>query len=386
MRKLALIVVAILFWSCKSNEQQNASSAETNDTLIAEITPYESSEEDEAPDDSPAPHDIIDYASAREDEYRASLENFSPAMEVLTLASAIMDFKDSLYYAHESSYTEADRKIIEPKETEAYNAILRYQEAMKQGPTFDDQCPSLLSLTRNVGTNDSTNDYLTTPRASSFLANGDFFFLGGAPFINDVHAENRPSFQDPNGKPEVRFSASITENANYLMNALYHSKKIPTSIVFGPPLESYDSGPIEIKEVGSLIHEFIERVPVFFLTEKGLLNAQLVSISLKLVPQQMGCISDQPEMVFAYQGLLDSREILGIYIPFKSSIPTTSVIAWPHRYVWTADLNADGIPDVAGVSGTYPGISSDVMEEMLWFVNVNGEWKIIDAGADLDCT
>ena len=51
-----------------------------------------------------------------------------------------------------------------------------------------------------------------------------------------------------------------------------------------------------------------------------------------------------------------------------------------------ADFNLDGIQDIACVSDSFEGISSDTMAENLWFINIKGEWKVIDWGRQLDCT
>ena len=54
--------------------------------------------------------------------------------------------------------------------------------------------------------------------------------------------------------------------------------------------------------------------------------------------------------------------------------------------VWTIDLNGDGIADLGCVSGAFEGIASDTMAEVLWYVNNNGKWQVLDYSTELDCT
>jgi hypothetical protein len=59
----------------------------------------------------------------------------------------------------------------------------------------------------------------------------------------------------------------------------------------------------------------------------------------------------------------------------------------PNNKLWTADLNGDGIADLACVSVSFEGAaSSSTLAEVLWFANIEGEWEIIDYAYDLDCT
>jgi len=246
--------------------------------------------------------------------------------------------------------------------------------------------PKLTQLTRNHTPKDSSIHLLPRPAKSNFFSRANFFFLVGAPFIDKIEAENKKVFEDAQGNPELRFESSVTENTLYLLSSVYAIKNGPVKISYGPPLSSYESGPQEVHGIGSLIHEFTNRIPVLFLTEAGLVPAHLISVTLKVVPENLGCISDQPNAIFSCAKDIGKDEILAVYIPYGSVQPSSFKIKRLAHNVWTADLNNDGIPDLAFVSDTFMGASSDAMVEAIWYINSIGNWEIIDWAMELDCT
>ena len=165
---------------------------------------------------------------------------------------------------------------------------------------------------------------------------------------------------------------------------MFYFKRIGAHVTFGPPLNSYDGPGHEVNGIGSLIHEFDNRIPAFFLTEKGIVPAYLISVQTKL-SQDYGCVSSLPHGEFACSTDLAESDILGIYIAYQNT-PFASCAVTRQAGVWTADLNGDAIPDLACVAGIFSGASSDVMAEALWFINDKGEWKVIDWGREVDCT
>ncbi len=249
-----------------------------------------------------------------------------------------------------------------------------------------DQCPSLLELTRTTLPNDSSSHHLPEIAASDFLSHGNFFFLGGAPFIYRMSEGETDVFKDANGNPEIRFVSNVSENTGYFPHSVFQFTNSKVTIDYGLPLGSYDYGPQHIRGIGSLIHTFDREVPAFFITEKGLVPCRVVSIAIKLVPENLGCVSDQPLITFGCAKVIDYSEILGIYIPLGSTPQMSPHVTRPANNVWTVDLNSDNVADLAMVSGTTEGISQEFIVECIWFININGEWKIIDAAQELDCT
>ncbi|HEV8512655.1 MAG TPA: hypothetical protein VGQ59_05245 [Cyclobacteriaceae bacterium] len=332
---------------------------------------------------------FVQYNGASNDEIKRILETFSPLTEIQSLASRAIRIKDSIYSkntgSEKATLPAKDSVLFNQQENKAYKAIVAYQQMMLRGPSIKDACPSLMQLTRNAAPGDSSVGFLPQAGRSQFFAHGNFFFLGGAPFIGKLQPTEDATFTDPDGKPETRFVTDLTENGNYFLNSIYHFKNLPSEITFGPPLNSYSGWSREIRGIGSLIHRFINRVPVYFLTEQGVVSASLSSVTIKLVPEDLGCVSDQPIIEFACSKSIEAKEILGVYIPYTSSDPTTFTVTRNDNRVWTADLNGDGIDDLACVSGSYEGIG-DIIAESLWFVNIDGQWKIIDSGQNLDCT
>jgi hypothetical protein len=379
---IILVLLIQLVQSCNSKE-------ETKETVLSDSTKIDIDSTVETVEEQqlPASNNIIHYGGVTDDENKNALETFSPFTQVHSLAKLSIQIKDSLEMLHEVQVLTdpQDSSIFMPYQERAYEAILNYKKMLESGKPLQDKCPSLLELDRTTKPEDKSVGLLSVAGASNFIAHGKFFFLGGAPFIEKIQ-ENDTVFTDLKGNPEVRFETSISENGNFLLNSIYHHKPMRLDISYGPPLGSYDLGPQEVNGIGTLKHTFFNRIPAFFLTEAGLVSANLISITLKLVPEDLGCNSDQPYIEFACSKNIGADEILGIYIPYTTENLTSCTINRPSDLVWTADINGDGVADFACVSGTYSGMISDTMAENLWFVNINGTWKIIDWAQTLDCT
>lgn len=381
---LILVLNWLLLLSCNPTEKKEAATSPATHPDSTASSPLDKKEP------APPATSIIQYDGAADDKNKIALETFLPFTPLPALAERAIGVRDSIEIVRESERLTdpKDSLIFMPYVTSAYKAILAYQQLMASGPVLTDHCPSLLQLSRLTEPGDSSFSLLPKAGKSGLFSQGNFFFLGGAPFINKMSSNDSAVFADSQGNPETRFESSITDNGNYLVNSIYHSKQalIPTTVTFGPPLGSYDNGPQDVNGIGSLIHTFVNRIPAFFLTEMGLVPAHLISFTLKLVPQDLGCVSDQPRIEFACSKDLEEEAILGVYIPYNSKTVTSCKITRQNRALWTADLNGDGMADLACVSDTFEGIASDAMAEVLWFVNLNGTWEIIDWGQELDCT
>jgi hypothetical protein len=304
---------------------------------------------------------------------------------ICSLATRIVHLKDSLKMDRntENLTNSKDSILFSPLENQGYEAIKAYKQLLSYGI-------HLTSAMANIIQNVPKDDTIILPvlpkvKESDFLKLNQFYFLGGGPFLTRVNTdEGETLFKDSQGNTEIRLSCSDNENTKYILDAILHFKTIRLNVTFGPPLRSYDMGPHDVKGIGSLDHELIDRLPVYFLTEEGIVPAFLTSINNKLVPEDLGCVSDNPEVVFACS-TLPKKEILGVFIP-KDSTPITSCKIIRNDKIWTADVNEDGIPEFAGVSDPFIGINGDTMVHIFWLVNINGEWKIIDQASELDCT
>jgi|GEM_PF-1372530 len=390
---LSISLILVLVSCAPKPEKQTATSSPgpVEDTIeIEPVTTYDEDdlETEEEEQSEPLFGRIIEYRGAEEDEVKATLSTFLPFARVHELAARSVAVKDSLETARgtQDLTDPEDTLAFRPVENAAYQSILDYKKQMASDKPPAGNIPSLIELTRNTEPSDSSLHYLPPARPSGFLSHGKFFFLGGAPFIGKLSPpDNDHFFTDPDGKPEVRFRTTVTENANYLLTSVYHFQNGPIDIGYGPPLDSYDYGPQEVRGIGSLIHRFVNRIPAIFITEQGIVPAQLISVDLKLVPEGLGCVSDQPYITFACLKNVAAADILGVYIPYHPVPLTSSTVSRPLENVWTADINNDGIADLACVSGKFEG-ASDLIAQCLWFANINGTWKIIDFGEELDCT
>jgi hypothetical protein len=374
-----LSLLVLIGCSRPATESETASDSTTyeDDSLQ-----YATSDEVDEPSSEPL-NDVVDYYGSIDDSVEMVLASFEPLEKVLSTARSAIYFKDSIERVRETTdlTDPKDSALFLPKMREAYAAIMSYQAAMKNGIKSTDKCPKLTDIVRTPGESDKTSEYL--PEAGdSKLSQGDFFFVGGAPFIM---RESDP-YPGPGGKPERHYSTLATENANYLFNSIYHQTGGAVDVTFGPPLDSYESGSQEVNGIGSLIHTFKQRIPVYFMTSNGPVDATLISATIKIVPEGMGCISDEPAYTFASFEDLGDYEILGIFIPYQNIPLGNMQVNYLDVGVWTADLDGDRVSDIACVKSIFSGISSDEMNEVLWFGNINGEWRIIDWGADPDCT
>lgn len=329
--------------------------------------------------------DYIRFNGSRQDEVRNSLETFAPFASVAKLARHYNRLKDSLETLRQQYGVLTDPKdtlFLLPFKEKAYEAILNYKNQMASGRAVDYRCPSLLELTRVTEAEDSSLSLLPEAGHSDLLADGNFFFIGGAPFIYKLDSDENTVVTDLQGKPETRFRTSLTENVNYLITSVYHAKPRPINIEYGDPLYGYESGAQEVYGIGTLIHNFIQRIPAFFITEGGLLPAHLVSVKLNLV-EEYNCGSGPTEIELACSRNIEGHEILGVYIPYGTT-PASYTFNRLSDQVWTADLNNDGIADLACVSEK--SSSEGSIAELLWFANINGTWKILDWAIEPECT
>lgn len=360
-----LLLAILIYNGCRQNSVQQTSYTNPDTTSLN-------------------PEDLRKYNEVC-DSIRNQLGVLPTLNSVCEMARQIIQFEDSLEWQRNTpgTLTPEDSLLVAPMDKKGYETLLAYKRLVSFGLPVPTHVPEII---RKEPVTDSLSlRILPSAGVSDFLTGKNFFFLGGGPFLTRVeNEEGKRIFKNPQGKPEIRFSCSVNENAVYLFDAISHLKNIRTKLTFGPPLSSYESGPQEIGGAGSLIHEFEKPVAAMFITATGIIEARLVSIKHKLVPEELGCVSDNPEAVFACSEIPD-KEILAVYIPLDGQ-PLTECQIKRTGKLWTADLNHDGIPELACVSDTFTGIVSDTMARIIWYINVDGKWKIIDKAEELDCT
>jgi hypothetical protein len=376
-----LLLFVLLVSTCKpQQEQQGSSQLNTQpDTTSRPATSSSATEQEPSTELPPEKHEIIDYAGI-DDEARSAAQSYKPFTALSELASNFIWKKDSLLRS-------GSNRVFEEEEEKVYAAILAYQREIQSGKFPDDPAVALMELPRQVGEADSSFHQLPDPKAS-FFTNENFFFIGGAPFVQkiinyDTVTWQEKTFTDSDGNPEVRFQPD-TENTRLFFKSVMHFRKPRIKVSFGGPVGYSNADPHEVKGIGSVIHHFEERIPVFFLTEKGLVPARLLYYDVPFT-EQFRCYSDYPRIVFACNTLISANEILAVYIPYDGHNPAACSINRESKWLWTADLNGDAVPDVACATGTFDEMSEGQLE-ILWFVNINGQWKIIDYGSEPSCT
>lgn len=377
------LICLYLIISCKSRSQQEQEVVSNPFADTARRRPSHSSiEKEEQPTYiQPEKHDIIDYIGV-EDAARFEAQSFEPLTTLSVLAASFIRKKDSLRSVGGDALKEREKKI--------YAAILDYKRGIESGRFVYDRAPTLLEFTRRLGNTDSSFSKLPDAGGASFFTSGNFFFIGGAPFVQNVvmydsitHQEK--VFTDSKGNPELLFQVLDTENVYYLFKSVMHFKKPRIKVSFGGPVEAYDAPPNEVNGIGSIIHNFDENIHALFLTENGLVPARLAYYQATFTGQHR-CYSSYPKLVFACSTNIQADEILAIYLSYDDRGPLGCSVNRENKWLWTADLNGDATPDLACAIGTFEGIQSGALIEILWFANVNGEWKIIDYGSEPSCT
>lgn len=368
MRKNTILftLCLLLILSCKpKGDKERVSSLQKDSTLQEQIN--------------------LSQSRAAYDSIRSERGSAPSLSTICSLAAKIIKLKDSIEEVRKTTELTdpMDSLIFSSLEMKGYHAILSYKRLLMFGVQLPGDMPNII---RHEQISDRLSlDLLPKVEKSGFLVDKHFFFLGGGPFLTRVNSEDGNAiFNDSTDNPEIRFKCAVNENTKFILDAILHSKRIRMNILYGSPLYSYYTGQHEVKGIGSIIHEPFDSIPVFFLTEEGVVPASIVSIKHKLVPEYLGCSTDNPEVVFACSSLIN-KEIFGVYIPHDST-PLTSCMILKEGKLWMVDINGDGTPDLASVSDTFAGASSDKLAHVIWYVNINGEWKIIDQATEPDCT
>jgi hypothetical protein len=378
------------FTRCSRNENPGTSdvtgSTSTDANSVSEFGDATSDPVSEPDDDIqevlPDLSNLVHYDGIVQDSMWTALTVYPPFDEVQRLAWSVIQSKDSLA---EEGFSPEDSAIFRPHEIKAHRAVLDYQRTMRS-PQRLASFPGLFALTRDAEVTDSGSTFLPRPEPSTFFDKKRSFFIGGAPFINKLSPEDGATFTGPDGNPELRFESTHTENGNIIFNFLAYTNSAASNVILGPPLNSDYFNPREVNGVGSLMHSFKTPIPVSFITPNGVVPAKLISIKFKIIGQGMGCISDQPQIIFSCSQIVDQNDILGVYISVLPTSVNPGVIKRQSR-VWTADLNADGIADLVGLQGNSLGeASGSTLAETIWYANIDGEWLIVDWAAELDCT
>jgi hypothetical protein len=380
-RFVVLLVFIVLLASCKRAEQPGKEEALNHSNTDTSTGPAVATANDKQAVSTYVPpelHEVIDYVG-QENNFRDPSYAFEPFAKLSALVTNFISHKDSLRQS---------TGAFEKQERVVHAAIMNYKRDVESGKYHGDNGGSLLDLPRALGSKDSSFAFLPEARPS-FFRNSDFFFLGGAPFVQqhivyDTVTHQEKFFYGADGKPELYLKVTDTENKYHLLKSIMRVKRPRVKVDFGGAVNVYDGPPDDVKGIGSVIHNFVDELPVFFLMENGIVPGLLKYYQVPFT-DQYACYSDYPYLIFSCRTNIDPSQIVGVYIPYDDQVPNTCAVSRPNKWNWSADLNNDQIPDIACVIGTYEGVESGVLE-MLWFVNFNGTWKIIDYGAVPSCT
>jgi len=363
-----LLITAVSIWS----QNLSASSSGNQNTLPTIVLPNDINFES----------DTSGYGAAR-DSIQQTLGDVPSLQQLCTLSTQVS--RDVYKYQQEnhiSMYTvPADTVYGIPSETNTYEMIKAYCRLLSFGVPLSGKMPNLIR-TRAI-TDSTSNRILPKKPGTGAIENDRFFFLGGGPFIYKRELEGGVAYKDLQGRAEARYTCDVSENTEFSLRMMRRFAHVRFDVQTGPPCGSYDSGPQSVRGIGSLRHVLLDRVPAYLITKQGVVPAEMVSITKKLFYEDL-CVSNMPTVEFGC-AQPPNGEILAIYIPYDSVSLEKCIVKKKGR-LWTADLNGDGFPDFAGVSHTFAGSSSDTMADIIWYVNVNGKWRIVDTASEMECS
>jgi hypothetical protein len=334
------------------------------------------------PRDSFMVKDTAGYGAAR-DSINSSIGDLPSLQHICSLSvHAVQEILTNKHTAGLDIYTtRPDTTYGTPYETTVYNLITAYAKLLPYGVPLSGKLPNLVR-TRAI-TDAASLRLLPRQPGTGALGNGRFFFLGAGPFMHKRTPDSTEVFRNQQNQVELRYVCNTSENTEYLLRAVRRFPHVRINVSYGPALASYDRGPQSVRGIGSLEHILNDRIPVYFLSEKGAAKAELVSVTVKLVEEGF-CASELPTIQLA-SALPPEKEILAVFIPYDTTDISRCMVKRKGS-LWTADINCDNVPDLAGVFHTFTGILGDKLASMVWYVNIGGTWKVLDLAEELDCT
>lgn len=372
-RDVSLIALLALIFSCTTSS--STETTDGSDTLVADPDVDMATSD---PVEEPAEFSNINIDYSWPDSWELG-QQFTPFWDMLTEISDMVKVRDSIYFAHEYTLTAADSAYMKPLEDAAYNRILAYSEKMRSGIKVPKgKAPSRKGVLRGE---DESFGYLTENQSRA-LDGLDFIFVGGSPFSD----QSSELFKDAAGNPETRYTIQTAENALYFFNYVYSRNPGPVETSYGGPLSTYEGTAGNFNGIGTVIHTLSKRIPVWFLTKDGAIPAALVSVEMKL-GTEYGCNSNNPEYVFACSKNIASADIFGVfYSDTNVKLDRSSIRQGNHSAITEFDLDGDENADIAQITGTFSGASSDQMLESIWYARINGTWVVLDYASQPDCT
>jgi hypothetical protein len=331
------------------------------------------------PNDFALSTDTAGYGATR-DSVQSVLGDIPSLQQICSLS--VVSLQEVNRYKDEHRINRYDTVPLDTSfqlELRVYEMIMAYNRLLTFGIPLSGKMPNLV---RTRAVTDSISQLVLPKKpGNGTLHDGRYFFLGAGPFLTK---KDDSLYKDQKGRAEIRYTCNINENTDYVFRMIRRFAHVRIDVALGPPCGSYDAGPQAVRGIGSLTHILRDRIPVNFITKQGIVRAELVSIKKKLFREDLGCVSDLPEIEFACSSI-PKDEILGIYIPYDP-VNFEKCMVKRKGKLWTADLDGDMIPDLAGVSHTFFGVSSDTKANIIWYVNIDGKWKVIDTAKELDCS
>jgi hypothetical protein len=206
-------------------------------------------------------------------------------------------------------------------------------------------------------------------------------FLGGDPFV----LQDAEVYKDAAGNPETHYKLQEPENSTYFFNYIYSRHPGPMDVTFGPPLSGYDNNDVEVRGIGSITHHLKNRIAVWMLTNEGIFPANLVSVNMKL-GEEYGCVSSRPTYIFACPKNINETAVFGVFFS-DQKLPLEKGISKHDENdpLWEFDIDGDGSIDLVRVESLDYGGAGE-LAIAIWYVRINGEWKVLDYATQPDCT
>lgn len=362
-----LIPTLLLFCLCCKPAPESASNT---DTLAVDSTDQQDVSDVDMSDD------VLQHAAVRFNINYDADYTFEPFKKVRKAAGALYPFQDAY-----EALSKKDSASMDSTEIIANELILQYNALMKSGTKVPKQ-----NGRENIGTPGEGDESFGLLRESSskLLDNADFTFVGAAPFIG----QDPETYKDASGNPETRYHTDFPENAAFFLNYVYSRNPGPVELTYGPPIRlNHEGGALQVKGIGSIKHNFVNRIPVWFLTWEGAVPGYVLSVELKLA-EGYGCDTNLPMLEFGCSKNIDPNSIVGIFVT-KDPIPFEkgNMLPQVNGDLWEYDLDGDGQADIAGViSAQTSEVMGDQIMIAIWYVRINGKWEVMDYAAQPECT
>lgn len=216
-------------------------------------------------------------------------------------------------------------------------------------------------------------------KPSFFKTTDDALAFVGAPFAERKIDKKRPT------EAQAIYFIRQADRGDELIE---YAKILPgaaISVTTGPNFYNTHVGMTGAYDVGSLTATFIATPDFWVVTDKELLKGRLLAAD-KVVGDEYCSRFDNWGTTFALPKPADGT-IAGAFLTTRAFDPAKAKIEKTKASVVTADLDADGVPDLAMIPSKVSAVvEAGLIDARTTLLNIDGKWVIADSAQEVDCT